>query len=90
MNKEEKLILDLYQNNQWSTYQIAEKLQTYPNKIRRVLKKHGIVLRGSKDAQKNALNNGRAKHPTAGTTRSVETKKIISESQGEGWDSLTD
>ena len=74
MNKEEQHILDLYQNRQWSTYQIAEKLQTYPNKIRRVLTKHGIVLRGSKDAQKNALNNGRAKHPTAGTTRSVETK----------------
>ena len=90
MNKEEKLILDLYQNNQWSTYQIAEKLQTYPNKIRRVLKKHGIVLRGSKDAQKNALHNGRAKHPTAGTTRSSETKKKISESQGEVRDSLTD
>ena len=90
MNKEEQHILDLYQNRQWSTYQIAEKLQTYPNKIRRVLTKYGIGLRGSKDAQKNALHNGRAKHPTAGTTRSAETKKKISESQGEVWDSLTD
>ena len=65
MNKEEKHILDLYQK-QWSTYQIAEKLKTYPNKIRRVLKKHNIVLRGAKDAQTTALKTGRAKHPTAG------------------------
>tara|TARA_R110000824_G_scaffold337384_3_gene523952 strand:+ start:2188 stop:2952 length:765 start_codon:yes stop_codon:yes gene_type:complete len=88
MNKQEKTILDLYQNKQYSTYEIAEKLQTYPNKIRRVLKKNGIELRTSKDAQQNALNKGRAKHPTAGTVRSEQTKKKISESQGEVWDSL--
>ena len=90
MKSNEQQILDLYQNDLWSTYQIAEKLQTYPNKIRRVLKKHGIVLRGSHDAQKNALYKGRAKHPTAGTKRSEETKKKISESQGLVWDTLTE
>jgi len=88
MNNQEKTILDLYQNKQWSTYEIAEKLKTYPNKIRRVLKKNGIELRTSKDAQQNALRKGRAMHPTAGTIRSEETKKKISESQGQVWDSL--
>ena len=88
MNKQEKTILELYQKKQLSTYEIAEKLQTYPNKIRRVLKKNGIELRTSKDAQQNALNKGRAKHPTAGTVRSEQTKRKISESQGEVWDSL--
>ena len=88
MNKEEKTILELYQDQQWSTYEIAEKLKTYPNKIRRVLKKNGIELRTSKDAQQNALNKGRAKHPTEGTIRSEQTKRKISESQGRVWDSL--
>ena len=90
MNKQEKLILDLYKNQNWSTYQIAEKLDTYPNKIRRLLKKNGVALRTSSDAQKNALGNGRAAHPTKGVSRSEETKKKISDSQGAVWDALTD
>ena len=90
MNKQEKLILDLYNNQCWSTYQIAEKLDTYPNKIRRFLKKNGIELRTSSDAQKNALGSGRAEHPTKGTYRSEETKQRISDSQGAVWDALTD
>jgi len=89
MNKDEQKIIDLYVNKQWSTYQIAEKLNTYPNKIRRVLQKNKIALRGSQDAQKNALSTGRATHPTEGLSRSESTKKKISEAQGEVWDSLS-
>ena len=88
MNNKEKKIVDLYLNSQWSTYQIAEKFNTYPNKIRRILQKNNISLRGSHDAQKNALSTGRATHPTAGTSHSEDTKKKISEAQGEIWDSL--
>ena len=83
MNKDEQKIIDLYVNAQWSTYQIAEKFDTYANKIRRVLQKNKITLRGSKDAQKNALSTGRAKHPTKGHHRSENTKKKISEAQGQ-------
>ena len=89
MNSEEEAILDLYDNQGWSTYEIAEKLQTYPNKIRRVLKKNGVSLRDSSTAQKNAVQKGRATHPTAGSSLSDSTKEKISESQGEVWDSLT-
>jgi very-short-patch-repair endonuclease len=88
MNKEEQKILDMYQKQRWSTYQIAEKLKTYPNKVRRVLTKYGINLRNSKDAQKNALKNGRAIHPTAGNSMSKITKQKISETQGQVWDAL--
>tara|TARA_R110000824_G_scaffold128610_1_gene289671 strand:+ start:8531 stop:9295 length:765 start_codon:yes stop_codon:yes gene_type:complete len=88
MNKEERKIVDMYQNKKWSTYQIAEKLQTYPNKVRRILAKNGIALRDSKSAQKNALKNGRATHPTAGNPMSKKTKQKISEKQGQVWDSL--
>jgi very-short-patch-repair endonuclease len=88
MNKNEQKILDMYQKQKWSTYQIAERLNTYPNKIRRILTKNGVDLRGSKDAQKNALKNGRSIHPTAGNTMSEETKLKISETQGQVWDAL--
>ena len=88
MNSEEQKILSLYQDKKWSTYQIAEKLNTYPNKVRRILTKNGIKLRGSKSAQINALKKGRAIHPTAGSSMSEETKQKISETQGKVWDSL--
>ena len=87
-DSEEQQILKLYQDKQWSTYQIAEKLNTYPNKVRRILTKHGIKLRSAKSAQKNALKKGRAVHPTAGSSMSEETKQKISETQGKIWDSL--
>ena len=90
MTKEEHKVIVLYQEEEWSTYQIAEKLGTYPNKIRRILKKNGIHLRTRSNAQKNALSSGRSSHPTAGTTMSEETKMKISDSQGYVWDSLTD
>lgn len=37
----EQRVINLYQKHDKSTYQIAEELNTYPNKIRRVLIKHG-------------------------------------------------
>ena len=88
MNKDEQKVLEMYEIKKWSTYQIAEKLNTYPNKIRRILTKHGVDLRNAKQAQTNALENGRSKHPTAGSSMSEETKQKISETQGKVWDSL--
>ena len=86
---EEETMLCLYQDLGWSTYEIADQLHTYPNKVRRILKRNGVDLRNSSAAQKNALQKGRASHPTEGKKISEETKKKISESQGEIWDSLT-
>ena len=88
MNKEEKKIVDLYLNRQWSTYQIAENLNTYPNKIRRLLKKHGVELRSKGEAQKIALEEGRTEHPTKGKVMKASTKLKISEKQGELWDNM--
>ena len=89
MNKKQvKQIIIMYQKQQCSTYEIAEKFNTYPNKIRRILKQHGIELRNAKTAQKNALKKGRAIHPTKGVGLSDKAKTKISESQGEVWDSL--
>ena len=83
-------VIDLYRNHNKSTYQIAEELKTYPNKIRRILVKHGIDLKNKSDAQKNALKGGRSKHPTKGIARDEKTKVKISSQLVKYWDELSD
>ena len=51
-DKGEEYIIKLYCKDNKSTYEIAKALNTYPNKIRRTLKKHGIELKSKSDAQK--------------------------------------
>ena len=67
----ENYIIKQYNKNQ-STYEIAESLGTYPNKIRRILVKNGINLRDRSSAQSLALDTGRHKHPTKGKLRTEE------------------
>jgi very-short-patch-repair endonuclease len=83
-------IIDMYVNQNCSTYVIAKKYNTYPNKIRRLLIKNGVALDDKSTAQKKALKSGRSKHPTKGTTRPEEVRVRISESVHEHWESLTD
>lgn len=82
MTNIEQLIVDKY-NSGKSPYEIAEELQQfnlnyYPIKVRRLLTKLGIPLRDKAESQKAALNSGRAKHPTEGTTLSQERKDHLS------------
>lgn len=86
----EQKVVDLYQKQEKSTYQIAEELNTYPNKIRRVLIKHGVEIKNRSAAQKLALKKGRSKHPTDGTKRTEETKIKISSQLVKHWDDLDD
>lgn len=86
----EQTVVDLYQNHNKSTYQIAEELKTYANKIRRVLIKHGVEIKDRSAAQKLALKEGRSKHPTGGTKRTEETKIKISSQLVRHWDDLDD
>lgn len=88
MNEQE--IISLYQNDNKSTYEIAEILNTYPNKIRRILKKHGCALKTKTEAQKNGLQTGRINHPTLGKTRSQEEKIKISAGMVDYWENLDD
>lgn len=85
----EKNVIKEY-NKGKSTYEIAEKYDTYPNKIRRILKKNGVELRSRSDAQSNALESGRHKHPTKGTERSEETRLKISGSMVDYFSELSD
>ena len=79
-----------YYEDKKSWKEIAELLGTYPNRVRRDATKLGIESRTKSDAQKIALSEGKAEHPTAGKKQSEETKMKISESQGKVWDNLSE
>jgi very-short-patch-repair endonuclease len=72
-----------------SPYKIAKELGTNPTKIRRILERSGEKTRNKSDAQKLALKNGSAKHPTKGRTRTEEEKSKISTSAVRYWDNAT-
>lgn len=86
---DEGYIIAQYKKNR-SSYDIANELNTYPNKIRRVLIKHGYDLRDKSEAQKTALKTGRSKHPTLGRERTDKEKRSISKKMVEVWDSKTE
>lgn len=86
----EKEVIDLYKNEKQSTYQIAEKYNTYPGKIRKILLDNDVSLRSRSKARKNALKNGTATHPTEGKEHSEETKKKISVGRHKAWQEMSE
>lgn len=85
----DKRIIKMYNEDNKSTYEIAESLGTYPNKIRRTLNKHGIPLKNKSSAQKNALETGRSPHPTEGKKRSLNEKVRISDGLMKYWEEMS-
>ena len=85
-----KLLQKHYSEEQKSFQEIAEMYDTYANKIRRDAKKFGIKIRSKSEAQKLALETGKHKHPTKGTSRSEETKEKIGMSVMNSWDKMND
>lgn len=83
-----KKIIDLYTKENKSTYEIAEMLDTYPNKIRRILLKSGVEIKDKSQAQKNAITRGTAKIPTQGLKRTQEEKLKISEGMRQSWKNM--
>ena len=83
-------LIKSYVEDNRSTYEIAEELETYPNKIRRALKHLGIGLRDKSKAQSAALASGRHKHPTKGTNRPERVKIQIIEQMFNYWDTMYD
>lgn len=77
-------IIKRYKEGQ-SPYEIAQALNTYANKVRRLLIKAGIELRDHSKAQSLALTSGRTDHPTKGKKRSEATKRAIGEKVYAHW-----
>ena len=84
---DEGFVIKQYRNKK-STYEIAKDLGTYPNKIRRILIKHGEEVRDKSKAQKVALETGRHKHPTKGKKRTDEEKIKISDGMALHWENM--
>ncbi len=80
-------VLEMYNSGE-STYQIAKHFDTYPNKIRRLLTKHGIGLKSKSEAQKNALKKGTSPHPTKGKKRTEKERLAISSSMAKSWSEI--
>lgn len=85
-----KKIIDMYTKENKSTYEIAEYMNTYPNKIRRILIKSGIELKNKSEAQKNAIESGKSLHPTKGKKRSYNDKIKISSGIKKYWNNMDD
>lgn len=92
MNDKEKeqIIRKLYEQENYSFMDIATKLHTYANKVRRDAKRFNIKIKNKSEAQKNALNSGKHKHPTKNKGHNEQTKKKIGLSIVENWDSMSD
>jgi len=90
INKYKEYIIEQYVNEKKSTYEIAQDLKTYPNKIRRALNTLGVDLRDKSSAQTVAIESGRHEHPTRGKKRTEAEKVAISNGMASYWENMED
>jgi len=88
LEKYKEYIIDQYVNQKKSTYEIAQDIGTYPNKIRRTLNTLGVDLRDRSSAQTVAIETGRHEHPTRGKKRTEAEKIAISNGMSNFWDNM--
>jgi very-short-patch-repair endonuclease len=92
LNDDKKLaFINQAYHDECGSYQvIAEAVGTYANKIRRDARKLGVAPKTKSQAQSEALQSGRHKHPTKGTQRDEATKVKISETRSIAWENMSD
>jgi len=88
--EKQDLLKKEYINNKASFQDIAEKYNTYSNKVRRDAIKFNIEIRSKSEAQKNVLSQGKASHPTKGKTRTNNEKQKIGMGVMKSWENLDD
>ena len=88
IQKYKELIIDRYVSQEKSTYEIAQEIGTYPNKIRRTLNTLGVPLRDRSSAQTVAIKQGRHEHPTRGKKRTESEKIAISNGMSSFWGNM--
>lgn len=79
------IIRKMYIDENLSFQDIAKKLGTYTNRIRRDAIKFKIKPRNKSEAQKNAIKTGSHAHPTKGKKRTDDTKNKIGQSVMKAW-----
>ncbi len=82
-------IKKLYIEDGLSWDEVGVLLKRNPSSLRKWAKRRGVESRSKEEAQRIALEKGRATHPTKGKKLSEETKIRISESQGLRWDNMS-
>ena len=95
--KNKDKILNMYDNG-CSSYEIAESLNTYSTKVLRALRFLGKLLyndenhykRDYSEAQRLALEKGRAKHPTEGKSLDKDHKEKIGASRSKAYHGLSE
>jgi len=86
----EDAIIKMYVVENKTPTEIAEQLNTYPNKIRRFLLKRGYELKSRSESQRLAIAAGRKEHPTAGKKRTEEERLKISKAVTQNWQQTSD
>lgn len=89
-NEKKQLLQALYVEKMKSFADIADEYGTYSNKVLRDAKKFGIPIRNKSEAQQNALQTGKTKHPTLGKQRSEEVKSKIGLGIAKTWESMSE
>lgn len=84
----EQDVRELYLGQGLSMRKVAQTINAPLATLSRFMKKHNITARDKAQAQKNYLKDH--DHQMRGHKHTVETKKRISSSLGEFWDSLSD
>ena len=88
LEKYREYIIQQYTKEKKSTYEIAQDIGTYPNKIRRTLNTLGVDLRDRSTAQTVAIESGRHEHPTRGKKRTEAEKIAISDGMSTFWENM--
>lgn len=84
------LLIQSYERDKKSFGDIAKETGTYANKIRRDAIKYKIQIRDKSEAQQNALESGKIKHPTKGKKRPDNVKQKIGLSVLHSWENLSE
>jgi very-short-patch-repair endonuclease len=84
-NKKQEHLQRLHYDEQLSIPQIAEKIGTYANKVRRTMQKLGVGVKNRSETMKTQLQNGDREHPTKGKVITEETRQKIGEKIVSNW-----
>lgn len=87
--RHKEIITKMYVQEEKSSYEIAEALNTYSTKILRALDFLQIPKRDYKEAQKKAMESGRSQHPTKGKKLDESHKLKIGRSRSKAYQDLS-